>query len=440
MKNKFSLLVLLVAIGYCSVGNAALFGNGGPVVAFPEVQGKELRVETAPVVAVNREVRTDYQVASTSSVARDTEDYVYNRNKLRINRPNLKYQVGGEEIVVPVAAGKSKIVTAKNESKTGKSVKIENDPLDKEMDLKKQEIARLQKQILEQEQKLEDLKQSAILPAFNENSKKAEVQEKEQIVLPYKFVKTKESPLVKEKRIEYPKDVKREFEKVYMSENQYLTLMEGDMGDDFMEEDLDPMSENDMDDFFVESSDLAEDVGPLPAKAFSGSDVSLNNNKSSSSKSSLIVENGDLLKNLDAFSQESVSAMDLEKKIDILQMKVAFEEGGSSVNTKNIELISSFASIVLNNPTNGVELYISDQSLTDTNSKKLMAKRLAVVSRILKDQGIKEYQIKPVLSKRPFNSMVLKIVDLDSYKQAESRKTDAFGNVIKEKAFRAINW
>jgi outer membrane protein OmpA-like peptidoglycan-associated protein len=354
-------------------------------------------------------------------------DRVRNKNKLYVNKPNLKYEVEGQEIVVPVDKNFAKNVKVENET-IQLSKMVEN-----ELASKQKELEKLQAQIAVQEEKLKSLAGDAMkLPVVNENSKKVEAPAKQQVVLPYKLAKSESKPEIAAKKIEYPKDVKKEFEKVYMSENKYLTLLETEFEEDdvFYASDIyDPLTESDFETYFADN-----EVGPVPFEA------GFNLNNPGVAQPDVVVENNDLLNNLDAFSQESVISLEGDKKIDILQMKIGFEEGGSSVNSKNIELISSFASVVLNNPANGVEIYVSDQSLTDAASKKLMAKRLAMVSRVLKDQGIKEYQIKPVLAKRPFNSVVLKIVDLDTYKQKTAQKYDAFGNVIKQKAYRSIDW
>ena len=122
-------------------------------------------------------------------------------------------------------------------------------------------------------------------------------------------------------------------------------------------------------------------------------------------------------------------------------MKIDFQEGSSAVSGESVNLIRSFAQIATEQPTNSIEITIPESVMNNPKKKKLIARRLSIVSNILRNAGISDRQILPVLSNRDENSFVFRVVSNDAYTKLRiSKGTDIFGEEENVKEYNIMKW
>ncbi|MHA1540603.1 MAG: hypothetical protein ACTSUM_00860 [Alphaproteobacteria bacterium] len=235
-----------------------------------------------------------------------------------------------------------------------------------------------------------------------------------------------------------PTEIKQEFQRTYVSQNKYLSMMEtvdaGLQSDEVLTEPL-PDEEN-----FTEEESLppllgVEEDSPTEEVAETDDDFTLDFADEDLSEAPVVEEKLEktLATKVDEFEVESEKEQEIieDNKIKILQMKVAFDKNTTALTGKNVHLISSFAQVALNNPTNAVEISISEKTMGTLKAKQKSAERLALVSRILKDHGLSEDRIKPVLTTRDADSFVLRITNKDAYSGYQV-KGDQFFDLINK--------
>lgn len=236
-------------------------------------------------------------------------------------------------------------------------------------------------------------------------------------------------------------DVKQEFRRTYVAQNKYLSMME----------DPDGLADDEMDDPFSEEAFPDEDLAPLEgvdeekaaddAFTFDFMDEDIKDDFKPAPKKVEMASAKPLSQEVDEFEVES-EAVSTEEKADdirILQMKVAFDKKTTALSGKNVHLISSFAQVALNNPTNAIEINISKKALNHPNKKKRAAERLAIVSRVLKDHGFTDDRIKPVLTDREEHSFVLRITNKDAYDGYQVQGDD-FSDLIRMRTVSVQQW
>ena len=122
-------------------------------------------------------------------------------------------------------------------------------------------------------------------------------------------------------------------------------------------------------------------------------------------------------------------------------MKIDFQDGSSAVSSESVNLIRSFAQIVSDQPTNSIEITIPESVMKSIPKKKLTARRLSIVSNILREAGISDKQIKRVLSNRDEDSFAFRVVTNDDYtKLRVSKGTDIFGEEENVKEYDIMKW
>lgn len=122
-----------------------------------------------------------------------------------------------------------------------------------------------------------------------------------------------------------------------------------------------------------------------------------------------------------------------------LEIKVSFLNGDAGLSRENYNLLSEYASIVVNNPKRAIQIAIPESVTHDKDERKLAARRLAIVEQVLRDAGVAEQRIMPVLSQRSDDSFVLRIISGDVFETLTQQKRNQFGGVSK-KTYKSMSW
>ena len=150
----------------------------------------------------------------------------------------------------------------------------------------------------------------------------------------------------------------------------------------------------------------------------------------------------DVASDMTANAAGFTSARDLSETGDIrpLEIKIKFRNEDSALSRDNYTLLTEYAGIVLSNPTRAVQVSIPASVTTDSDDRKLAARRLAIVEQVLRDNGISEQRILPVLSQRDEEGLVLRMISLDQYETLTKQQRDIFGDTINKKTYRSMSW
>lgn len=123
-----------------------------------------------------------------------------------------------------------------------------------------------------------------------------------------------------------------------------------------------------------------------------------------------------------------------------LEIKIKFRNEDAALSRDNYNLLTEYAGIVLSNPTRAVQVSIPQSVTTDSDARKLAARRLAIVEQVLRDNGISEQRILPVLSQRDEEGLVLRMISLDQYETLTKQQKDIFGDTVSKKTYRSMSW
>lgn len=127
-------------------------------------------------------------------------------------------------------------------------------------------------------------------------------------------------------------------------------------------------------------------------------------------------------------------------KIRELEIKVGFRNLDSALSRDNYQLLTTFAGIVVSDPKRAVQVLIPKDAATDSDSRKLTARRLAIVEQVLKDSGIPEQRIMPVLSNRDDDGgLVLRNIDSTQYETLTKQQRNQFGKTTT-KTYKSMSW
>ena len=251
--------------------------------------------------------------------------------------------------------------------------------------------------------------------------------------------------------------LKRDLNRTYLSDNQYLSPVESiDDEDDFDEdedEDIEDEMEESVDDEEEEEAEerteeMADDINysyqQNVGQALEGvgpANINAISNKSTSTKPAFS-SNEIKSKINDAKSSKLLPPGPLKVgSREVLQMKIDFQDGSSAVSGESVNLIRSFAQVATDQPTNSIEITIPESVMNNPKKKKLTARRLSIVSRILRDTGISDKQIKPVLTDRDENSFAFRIVPNDEFNRLRiSKGSDMFGEDENVKVYNVMKW
>ncbi|MDR3208387.1 MAG: hypothetical protein LBT45_00900 [Rickettsiales bacterium] len=146
-----------------------------------------------------------------------------------------------------------------------------------------------------------------------------------------------------------------------------------------------------------------------------------------------------------SFSESTVgfdSSRDLSEGGGVrpLEIKIAFNDDDSALSRDNYNLLAEYAGIVAANPKRAVQVSISERGTRTYDGRKLAARRLAIIEQVLKDSGIIDRRIIPVLSQRNDDSFVLRVISSDTFQTLSEKKRDMFGDTVSAKTYKSMSW
>lgn len=123
-----------------------------------------------------------------------------------------------------------------------------------------------------------------------------------------------------------------------------------------------------------------------------------------------------------------------------LEIKIRFRGDDSALSRDNYNLLTEYAGIVVNNPKRAIQVAIPGRATKNMTDRKLAARRLAIVEQVLRDTGVSEQRIMPVLSQRDEDGFVLRIISNDQYETLSKQKRDMFGDTVDKKTYTSMTW
>lgn len=146
----------------------------------------------------------------------------------------------------------------------------------------------------------------------------------------------------------------------------------------------------------------------------------------------------DMTTNIEGFT----SSRDLSETNDIrpLEIKIKFRNDDSALSRANYTLLSEYASIIVSNPTRAIQISIPESATRNSDEKKLAARRLAIVEQVLRDNGVSEQRILPVLSQRDEEGFVLRMISLEQYETLTQKQKNMFGDTVNKKTYKSMSW
>lgn len=123
-----------------------------------------------------------------------------------------------------------------------------------------------------------------------------------------------------------------------------------------------------------------------------------------------------------------------------LEIKIGFRGDDSALSRDNYNLLSEYAGIVVSNPKRAIQISIPERATRSLDDRKLAARRLAIVEQVLKDTGVSDQRIMPVLSQRNDDGFVLRVISSDQYETMTQQKRDMFGDSVSKKTYKSMTW
>lgn len=123
-----------------------------------------------------------------------------------------------------------------------------------------------------------------------------------------------------------------------------------------------------------------------------------------------------------------------------LEIKIKFRNDDSALSRDNYNLLTEYAGIVLTNPTRAIQISIPQRATVSADERKLAARRLAIVEQVLRDTGVSEHRIMPVLSQRDEEGFVLRMISSDQYETLTQKRRDMFGDTVGKKTYKSMAW
>lgn len=123
-----------------------------------------------------------------------------------------------------------------------------------------------------------------------------------------------------------------------------------------------------------------------------------------------------------------------------LEVKIMFSGDDSALSRDNYNLLSEYAGIVAADPKRAIQISISKDATQSYDGRKLAAKRLAIVDQVLQDSGVADARIIPVLSDRDDDSFVLQIISSDTYQTLVNTRKNMFGDTTATSTQRSMSW
>ena len=147
----------------------------------------------------------------------------------------------------------------------------------------------------------------------------------------------------------------------------------------------------------------------------------------------------DMTSNVEGFTaQRDLSEM--SGGVRPLEIKISFMNNDAGLSRENYNLLSETASIVVNNPKRAIQVAIPESVTYTKDGRKLAARRLAIVEQVLRDTGVSEQRIVPVLSQRDDDTFVLRIISGDVFETLTKQKRNIFGDNVSRKTYKSMTW
>ena len=131
---------------------------------------------------------------------------------------------------------------------------------------------------------------------------------------------------------------------------------------------------------------------------------------------------------------------EMDSGVRPMEVKISFFNNDSGLSRDNYNLLSETASIVVNNPKRAVQIAIPESATHDKDTRKLAARRLAIVEQVLRDTGVAEQRIVPVLSQRDGDEFVLRIISGETFESLTQQKRNSRGNGATKKTYKNMSW
>lgn len=131
---------------------------------------------------------------------------------------------------------------------------------------------------------------------------------------------------------------------------------------------------------------------------------------------------------------------EIDAGIRPMEIKISFLNGDSGLSRENYNLLSETAAIVVNNPKRAIQIAIPESATQSKDARKLAARRLSIVEQVLRDTGIAEQRIVPVLSQRDDDVFVLRIISGDTFESLTQQKKNMFGDSVSKKTYKSMSW
>ncbi|MBO4683383.1 MAG: hypothetical protein J5611_02275 [Alphaproteobacteria bacterium] len=151
----------------------------------------------------------------------------------------------------------------------------------------------------------------------------------------------------------------------------------------------------------------------------------------------------DVASDIGSYTEGFTSARDLSEdadKIRALEIKIKFRNEDSSLSRDNYNLLSEYAGTVVANPKRAIQVAIPVSATETSAARKLAARRLAIVEQVLRDTGVSEQRIVPVLSERNEEGFVLRIISNEQFETLTRQKRNMFGDTTSSKTYRSMSW
>ena len=150
----------------------------------------------------------------------------------------------------------------------------------------------------------------------------------------------------------------------------------------------------------------------------------------------------DVVSDMSTSTTGFTSARDLTEDAGIrpLEIKIKFRNDDSALSRDNYNLLSEYAAIVVHNPTRAIQIAIPSNATSDSDMRKLTARRLAIVEQVLRDTGVSQQRIMPVLSQRNEEGFVLRVISNEQYESLSEQKRNMFGDTVSSKKYKSMTW
>lgn len=123
-----------------------------------------------------------------------------------------------------------------------------------------------------------------------------------------------------------------------------------------------------------------------------------------------------------------------------LEIKIRFRNEDSALSRDNYTLLTEYASIVVSNPKRAIQVAIPADATTNADARKLAARRLAIIEQVLRDTGVAEQRIMPVLSSRNDEAFLLRIISNDQFDTLTQQQRNMFGDTVSKKTYKSMSW